>query len=156
MKTLNILLASFFLFIFNPIFAQISIEPPSKTIETEVGKFEDLASFWASCSKYTNDSIVSYTFFFKNIEYQTIVDIKSFSFMETGNDYENFYNTISENLKVKEEKRITINLPKGTLFLEFGLSMGKTLVAFVWNEDGVSSTSRYFNQKQIDKIFGKK
>jgi len=113
-----------------------------------IGEIKVAGHYLMSASLIEEENVV--LFMFKNLQFQQIEDIQSFSI--AYKDSEELYSIISDNLNNKAKKELEINLANGDkLTLNF---KGNTVQFLLW--DGVSSSfSQYFKQKQIDKLFGK-
>lgn len=141
------------------VYSQINpITEEDKAItKVEIGELKIVGSFQASCTlfidKKTNDS--TYVISFLNGKYSTLVDIVSFSFDETGGDFEKLFKLIETNLAEKAKKEIEIPLKNGTLTLVFDKYMGTASMSMRWYSKGVLSYSGYFTLKQYKKLFGK-
>ena len=98
----------------------------------------------------SNDSS-TYIFSYRNLAYQQIIDVKSFSIASA--DIDKFYNTIIANIESPEKKEFEMKLANGDVLT---LTFHKNKVSFsVWN-GSVLSYSQYFSKKQINELFAKK
>lgn len=127
----------------------------NNVVSTSIGEVKDFGGWWASMSMYTTEKDTSYGIAFLNTKYSTINDIKSFTFKQVDNDFNYLYKLICDTISAVKKTSVDLQLEKGLLTLNFDVSMGAGGVAFVWEENYVRSTSRYFSRKQIDKLFGK-
>lgn len=116
---------------------------------TKIGQINIGGMFFMDCQLY-NDNL--YVFNFRDLKYQKIVEIKSFSFKNLQNDFDKFYMLISKGISTKDESEKSIKLPDGTVVLNF--KKKKVSFHFV-DENGSIGISQYFNQKQIDNLFDK-
>lgn len=125
--------------------------------EIKIGEIRMGGASKVSCilfvDKKENDS--TYTIFFSNAKYSTLIDRDYFSFEETGGDFERLYKLIEDNLKEKVKKEIEIPLKDGTLTLQFGKFMGMASMQMQWYSKGKLSYTEYFSLKQYKKLFGK-
>ncbi len=103
------------------------------------------AGVWLMTVKMTSDSQM-YRVIFRNTQYQTIIDVKSFSI--TASEIDTFYNFIANKLLTLKEKKV-YEMSNVTL------TFWKKKIQFsLWN--GTSwSYSAYFGLRQINKAFGK-
>lgn len=137
-----------FLFIFIPIisFAQIQI---SEKVENEkVGEIKILNSFLMELEYNLENE--NYIFLFRDLSFQEIIVIKSFTISKS--DIDLFYKTIINDISNKEKKELEVKLNNGN---KLTLNFEKKKVQFLlW--DGVSlSQSQYFSEKQIMKLFNR-
>ncbi len=139
------------LFLINSmVFSQITnIEDIKPELIGEVAPQENL---YIKCQKYKNE----YLFTYRDFTYVYNVEIKTFSFKDLNNDFENFYNMIVKGLDNKPEKPITLQLPNGTIKLKFEKMARKMHVQLVHSEEGLVGYSAWLNNKMIQKLFGKK
>ena len=133
--------------------AQIREVEKSKLVE--IGKVGGIGAFVSSMSVMadtTKGATNTYLWFYNNLKYRTITDIKSISFTATEEDFNGLYQFL----------QTQSNAEKGT---QKDLELGKTRLNFkTIRALGVSSleitdftTGGYFyiTSKQLDKLFGK-
>ncbi len=140
-------------------YSQINpIEEKDKEFEeTLIGEIRQAGAFRAKCVRYVSkEKDTTYTIFFDNAKYQTISDIKYFSFNETGGDFEKLYSIIKNNMESKERKDVEIPLKNGKLILGFERMMGVSSMQMKWYSNGILSYSSYMTLNQYKKLFGKK
>lgn len=135
-----------FIFLGVNLFGQIKvIETP--TTET-IGKLQGI-----KIEKTGNIYYITYD----NLKYLNITDIKSFSFEDVDNAFENLYQMIIKGFDEVPEKDIMIDLPNDIIWLHFEKNMG--IVSFQFyqnvNKTDVVAYSRYLTKKQVQKLFGK-
>jgi hypothetical protein len=140
-------------------YSQINpIEEKDKEFEeTLIGEIRQAGAFRAKCVRYVSkEKDTTYTIFFSNVKYQTITDVKHFSFDETGGDFEKLYSIIKINMEAKEKKDVEIPLQVGKLILSFERMMGVSSMQLQWFSKGILSYSSYFTLNNYKKLFGKK
>ena len=130
-----------------------------KKVETvkaeEIGKVGPFgAPMQIECTKVGNVYTISY----RDIEFKTIDEYRSFEFEDVDNTFEDLYAAIKDGLEKLPEESVTLELPNYILSLEFKKALGVPLVRFYTSPKGSSrvSASNQFTRKQIDKLFGKK
>ena len=99
-----------------------------------------------------------YTFIYDNLKYPNTTDIKSFSFEDIDNSFENLYQLIMKGFDEVPNDDIMIKLPNDTIWLHFEKNMGIVSFQFYHSVSNteVIAISRYLTKKQVIKLFGKK
>lgn len=145
MKNLGLIL--FILSSFN-CFSQLDIKE-SGTNKTTIGKVVMMSTNFIDCTKFTDND--SYLFNFKNDNYSTISDYRSF-FINGTESFNQLYDIINKTLTNKETKELEIDLGNNEkLSLHF---KGKTVAFWYWNGSSWSYSMPFY-MKHIDKLFGK-
>ena len=118
-----------------------------------------------------SDKSISYNVFYKNLKYNVLDDASSFSFNETGNDFESLYSMIMDGFNFENKKplrKVALNYKlyneiildigsNQTLYLRYG-KKGFAPIAFQFyliDANGIESWSYWLSKKQINKLFGK-
>lgn len=121
--------------------------------------------------KSESDNSISYNVIYKNLKYNLLKDVSSFSFNETGNDFDNLYSMIIEGFNFENSKplrKVALNYKlyneiildigsNQTLYLRYG-KKGLAPIAFQFyliDENGVDSWSYWISKKQLNKLFSK-
>jgi len=139
----------FCLLFFIPVYSFSQIEIKEKKDAIRIGEISP-GKVWLMSLELSNDSS-TYIFSYRNLAYQQIIDVKSFSIASA--DIDKFYNTIIANIESPEKKEFEMKLANGDVLT---LTFHKNKVSFsVWN-GSVLSYSQYFSKKQINELFAKK
>lgn len=109
----------------------------------------------AECTKTEN----IYTIKFKDKQFTTINEYRSFSFTDSDNTFNDLYAAIDEGFKKNAtDETIHLELPDYNLSLRFTKGMGIQSLSISYskkNSDLVFS-SNFLTKKQVEKLFGKK
>jgi hypothetical protein len=124
------------------------LEFKEKKDPVTIGEVKVAGTFYGSTMYLESHDV--YVIFFRNLKYQHIKDIKNFT-IGNKEDLNSLYDIIIKNIVNKSKHSLELDKGKGkVLRLEFA----KKQVQF-WYYDGVSwSLSLYFNEKQINQLFG--
>ena len=157
------------IFIFLPFFSFSQIKKIEKSSKrTEIGSIVGLKII-KNESEFDNS--ISYNVVFSNLKYSQLNDVSSFSFNETGNDFNNLYSMIIEGFNFENTKplrkvasnyklynEITLDIGSNqTLYLRYG-KKGLAPITFQFyliDENGIDSWSYWLSKKQINKLFSK-
>lgn len=138
-----------FLLLLIPSLAFSQIEIKEKAEPNVIGTINIGGVSFVMELQYLED-LGSYLWLYRNGRYTSITDIQGFSFKEE--DFETLYNAINEGLTNRDKKELEVELDNGDkLTLIF---KGRTVSFQVWNGTSIS-TCTPFNQKQLNKLFGK-
>lgn len=120
-------------------------EPVEKTV---IGSLRPAGKFLAELSFSIIEGDTVYSIMYRNLEYESLVDIQSIIFDGSDGVLDTMYNIIAEVFETK--KKISFVLGEDRVQVYFHSTMGIKYVN-VWGERG------YFNltRKQLDKLFGK-
>ena len=138
---------------FSNVYSQISV---GESIKTEIiGKTKN-GAYTMECQKFGN----SYTFFFRNMKYQNIVDMESFSFKDIDNAFENLYQILTSDLDNPPENCVrVIHLQDGTLNIEYSSCTKGVVNGYLKFNVHIKGKpyayTNWYNRKKIDKLFGK-
>tara|TARA_B100001093_G_scaffold508406_1_gene570540 strand:+ start:38 stop:493 length:456 start_codon:yes stop_codon:yes gene_type:complete len=118
-----------------------------------------------------SDKSISYNVVYKNLKYNVLNESSSFSFNETGDDFDNLYSMIMDGFNFENKKplrKVALNYKlyneiildigsNQTLFLRYG-KKGFAPIAFQFyliDANGIESWSYWLSKKQINKLFQK-
>ena len=135
------------LVLFAPIFTSGQIEVQEVKKPIEIGEVRLMGDYYGSM--HHHESKGTYQFLFRNIKYEHIIENKYITISET--DFIQLYQLIIKNIQSREKKEFELDIAGQDVMLKF--EKGK--VSF-WLWDGANySISIYFNEKQINTLFGK-
>ena len=133
MKTRNIFLA--ILLLFSTItFAQIKTLKKASTVE--IGRVGPLGKQNLWCERTAD----TYTFYYKDVKSPGMATVKSFSFKDIDNAFENLYSMIMDGFNEMPTDNTLVQLPKGMIWLHYEKVVGATSFQFLlsscinWNE----------------------
>lgn len=133
--------------LFAPIFTSAQIEVEEVQKSTEIGEVKLMGNYYGSLEYHP--SMSRYLLFFRNIKYQYHIDIESIALSET--DFNQLYELVIKNMQSGQKKKFDLDIAGQDVMLKF--EKGK--VSF-WLWDGYNySISMYFNERQINTLFGK-
>jgi hypothetical protein len=129
-------------------YAQLDIKE-SGTNESSIGKVVLMTTNFIECTKFSDTDL--YLFSFRNQDYSTITDYKSF-FIKGTESFNQLYDVLNKTLANKETKELEIDLGNNEkLILKF---KGKSVSFWYWNNSSWSYSMAFY-LKHIDKLFGK-
>jgi hypothetical protein len=129
-------------------YAQLDIKE-SGTNESSIGKVVLMTTNFIECTKFSDTDL--YLFSFRNQDYSTITDYKSF-FIKGTESFNQLYDVLNKTLTNKETKELEIDLGNNEkLILKF---KGKSVSFWYWNNSSWSYSMAFY-LKHIDKLFGK-
>jgi hypothetical protein len=138
-------------------FAQIKQVENKKPTGTEIGKIQPMGQP-VHISIYKQDDI--YVFTYKDSDFVTMDVYQSFMFKDIDNAYQSFYEMIMKGFEDMPEEEIKLELEHQFVWLKFSKRLGIKLVTFKSTESKTEGarviSSKEFNKKQIEKLFGKK
>ena len=141
LKSISVLL------LFAPIFTSGQIEVQEVKKPIEIGEVRLMGNYYGSMHYWQNKG--AYQLIFRNIKYEHIIENKYITISET--DFIQLYQLIIKNIQSREKKEFELDIAGQDVMLKF--EKGK--VSF-WLWDGANySISIYFNEKQINTLFGK-
>jgi len=154
MKKLTLLLI---LLVTSVSFAQIKKVEETKSAGVEIGKIQPMGQ--PAHMSITKDGDI-YGFTYKDAEFTHIVKYHSFFFRDVDNAYNSFYDMIMKGFEEMPAEPIKLELHDQFVWLKFSKQMGIKLVTFTSTIDKSPGSreisSKDFNKKQIEKLFGKK
>lgn len=101
---------------------------------------------------------------FKGVEVNSITEYE-FSFSTDDKTLDELYILISDKLKNNIKEEVTLDFKEGKMFLNFDRAFGRSFVQFGFENTSLAIdknsvlSKKYtlgFNQKEIDKLFGKR
>lgn len=101
----------------------------------------------------------TYRFTYDDAKYTQVSNYKSFQFEDVDGAMNEFYHTIAEGFNEMPESTILIDLPQGSLSLEFSKVFGviNLQIAHALDDDAsVIGLTPYLTRKKVEKLFGKK
>lgn len=136
-------------------FSQINVVKAEKSEEPVlIGKIGGIGETWIECTKKGN----TYTFMYKDMNLEEVVDYKSFSFDDIDGAFDAIYNMMHDGIDNPPKEDVMIELPDSIIWLHFGRTMGQSFVeirhAETKNADVVGVTT-WMNKKKLKKVFGK-
>lgn len=140
----------FFLFSTSFLFGQIrEVEVTKPEV---IGKISGMGITYVELSKKDN----IYTFLYKDEKFTKINEYKSFSFEDVDGALDDFYNILKSGIEAKETNSKRIEIPNGTLDLEFKKQVGTFYVEiFHTSKAGVVGKVQWLDIKRLNKLFGK-
>jgi len=144
------------LFLLIPIIGISQIKKVEEIESTSLGKIPKKGAMIAEIRKFQDDN---YAFYYKNMEYESIVDYKYFSFKDIDNAFDNLYETIIKGFEKAPEEPIILELPSSVLHLYFKKKSRKKIVLMIFNIDNKnndSSHTAFLSMSDINILFGKK
>lgn len=137
-------------------FGQINVVETEKSEETVlIGKIGGIGETWIECTKTGN----TYTFKYKDMKFEQVVDYKSFSFDDIDGAFDAIYNMMNDGIDNPPEEDVIIELPESFIFLHFGRTRGQSYVEIrhaVTKNTDVFGVTTWMNKKKLKKVFGKK
>jgi len=137
-------------------FAQLKrVDTSNFAKSEEIGKIQPLGQ--APHMELTKLGDV-YTFTYKDVEFKTMDQFRSFTLKETGSDLETLYSMIMEGFEKKPEEPIMLELSDNIVWLRFEKSFGMTVLKVLSSEKYANAPitqSNMFLKKQVEKLFGK-
>ena len=125
-------------------FAQLEVKEDNSEL---IGEIAPMGQMSAEIIK----SGENYIFTYRDMKYTQITEFKSFSFQS----FDNLYNFLIDGMNDKRKDQETITLDGVDLIIDFTRSFGKGSVRLYHSENGVNGLTRWFTEKQVDKLFGK-
>lgn len=133
-------------------FSQIQTVRKSGTVE--IGRVGPMGKQNLWCERSGN----TYTFYYKDMKSPRMATVKSFSFKNLNNDFDNLYDLIMEGFKEMPIENTMVKLPKDIIFLHYEKVVGATSFQF-WHGDGKKmdgGVSQLLTKGQVQKLFGKR
>jgi hypothetical protein len=134
-------------------FSQLNVVPVEKAIE--IGKIAPMGMFIISMEK-TKDT---YTVTYRDYKFIQITEIKSFSFKDENNAFEDLYAMIIKGFDTMPEEDTMLELGGKHVWLHYEKSMGFPVFRFAHAVDAnanVIGFSQLLSKKQVIKLFSKK
>jgi hypothetical protein len=94
-----------------------------------------------------------YHLLFQNAQYKTLVDIKSFVFLEVGHTLDTLFNLFSEALTMDKGKKMNFQLGEDNITVVSNATMGVKFIDILRPADGAYLT---LTQRQLKKLFNHK
>lgn len=106
---------------------------------------------------YVQKEGTNYTFFYKNIEEAEESGMRTFSFKNVDNDYENLYKIIMDGFNASPMYDIKLELPNDYVWLHYSKTTAKTTVQFMTTNkvSGLTGISEGMTPDDIKKLFEK-
>jgi len=106
---------------------------------------------------YVQKEADNYTFFYKNIENKESINIRSFSFKNVENDYENLFKIIVDGFSASPMYDIKLELPNDFVWLHYTKTTAKITVQFMTTNKATSATgiSEMMTLDDVKKLFEK-
>ena len=132
-----------------------------KKVETvkaeEIGKAQQFgAPLEAECTKRGN----VYTISFKDAKFKTLTEMRSFSFEDVDNTFNDLYATVEEGFKTMPKEAIMLELPNHYVWLSFDKYLGFPVMSISCSYDKSKDSPIYISnqiaKKHVEKLFGKK
>jgi hypothetical protein len=138
-------------------FAQIKKVEQVKSNSVEIGKIQPLGQPVHMSIEKDGDI---YSFIYKDEEFKHILQYESFIFKDVDNAYASFYDMIIKGFEEMPAEPIKLELEHQFVWLKFSKQLGIKLITFSSTNDKSTgarvTSSKDFNKKQIEKLFGKK
>lgn len=126
------------------------IQTVDDTKEIEIGKVENLGSVSVKLTKVNNTVYFTYS----DSRYKKINNLKTFSFEDTNNALNDFYNNVVKSLESGE--KITMKIPNGIIITLPHKSFGMKSIQIGHSDSaGITGHTQFLTKKQVDKLFGK-
>lgn len=133
----------------NASFSQIKVSeiPATQTI----GKVAPMGIFCAELKVNVSGSDTTYTLYYRNLTYKSIIDIRHFSFSGQENTFDDFYNVLKSVCNSdKKDYKLQVTLGDNELLISHN-SEAISSAANVYTKEGYFTIT----DKQVDKLFAK-
>ena len=133
-------------------FSQIQTIKKSKKVE--VGRVGPMGKQNLWCEREG----ITYTFYYKDVKSPGMATVKSFSFKDIDNAFDNLFELIMEGFQAMPIENTMVKLPKDVIWLHYEKIVGATSFQF-WHGDGNkmdAGVSQLLTKAQVQKLFGKR
>jgi hypothetical protein len=97
-----------------------------------------------------------YFFSYRDMQYQSLVEIKSFSFEDVDSTFNNLYKIISEGFVTIPKEDVILELPRNQrLYLSYTKVLGVVNLKITHFDGNIMGIVPYITKKQLAKLFGK-
>ncbi|RBA28667.1 hypothetical protein [Flavobacterium tibetense] len=106
---------------------------------------------------YIQKKADEYTFFYKNVKQEEAPTLKSFTFKEIDNAFENLHKIIESGFTAEPLLDIKLELPNDFVWIHYSKNFGEVYMQFVTTKKDVfdNGFSKSLNLDQVNKLFGK-
>lgn len=134
-------------------FAQIKVVDPVK--KETIGEIAPMGQLHIKVVKYPDTN--EYTFIYSDAKFTKITDLKSFTFKDEDNAFENLYKMIIDGLAKPPKESIMLELPDSFIWLDYVKALGTSNVRIGHSvgKTDVIGYSVWLTKKKVDKLFGK-